>query len=227
MTFTRFHDIAERMNQMLHVTSVTTGLQVKFPAFIDSFSDNFNVSWGSEESFGRVDPVMPYRSTTRQISLGISVLAPDEEKAVENLQQYSKFIQMLYPVYSAPLDEGGSAGRTIVAPPILKVKLMNYIQSADGTDGLFGCIRGLKFDPDFNIGHFIRPNGDLIPKKFTINFTFMPQHSTELGFGDSEQRFLTPNFPYGETQQVVETATPDSGDVNVRAAANNALGGTE
>ena len=206
MTLVKFHDIAENMNQVLRITSVTTGHSVKFPAFIDSFSDSFDVQWGSEQSFGRVDPVMPYRSTTRQISLGITVLAPDKSKGIENLQQYSKLIQMLYPSYSQPLNAAGTAGRTITAPPILKVKLMNYIQSADGTDGLLGGIRGLKFDPDFKVGHFVRKDGTLIPKKFTINFTFMPQHASELGFNDNGE-FMTSTFPYGEAQA---PATPGS-----------------
>lgn len=222
MTFTSFHEIAEGMNQMLHITSVPTGKKVKFPAFIDSFSDNFSVQWGNEQSFGRVDPVTPYRATTRQISLGISVLAPTQAKAVENLTEYSKLIQMLYPVYSQPLDTGNVAGRTIVAPPILKVKLMNYIQSANGSDGLYGAIRGLKFDPDFKLGHFIKDNGDLIPKKFSISFTFTPQHASELGFDDS-QEFLTPNFPYGEQQRPVDSSTDNSSDPNATAARNSAL----
>lgn len=222
MTFTKFHDIAKGMGQMLRITSVPTGMSVEFPAFIDSFSDNFTVSWGSEESFGRIDPVMPYRSTTRQISLGISVLAPDMDHAIRNLTQYSKLIQMLYPSYSAPLAEGGSRGRTITAPPILKVKLMNYIQSADGSDGLYGAIRGLKFDPDFKIGHFIKNNGDLVPKKFTISFTFSPQHSSELGFGEDGQP-LTLKFPYGEAQAAPGGDTTGAGDVNDLAAMSQAM----
>lgn len=204
----RFHDIAKSLEQMLKITSVPTGHSVEFPAFIDSFSDNFTVSWGSEESFGRVDPVIPYRSTTRQISVGISVLAPDKGTAINNLTNYSKLIQMLYPSYSAPLNEGGAEGRTISAPPIMKVRLMNYIQSADGTDGLIGAIRGLKFDPDFNMGHFIEMNGNLIPKKFTISFTFMPQHTTTLGFGPDSQP-LAPSFPYGRSTTVQTDSSSD------------------
>ena len=223
MTLTKFHDIAKGMNQMLQITSVPTGVSVEFPAFIDRFSDSFNVSWGSEQTFGRIDPVMPYRATTRQISLAISVLSPNKAKAIENLREYSKLIQMLYPSYSAPLNQGGAAGRTISAPPIVKVKMMNYVQSADGTDGLFGGIRGLKFDPDFKVGHFIKANGDLIPKKFSISFTFSPQHAKELGFDDAGE-FLTPNFPYGESQKTNEDPAASGGDVNSQAAMEGALG---
>tara|TARA_Y100000310_G_C20583202_1_gene764040 strand:- start:680 stop:1360 length:681 start_codon:yes stop_codon:yes gene_type:complete len=224
MTFTNFHDIAEGMNQMLYITNVPTGMSVKFPAFIESFSDSFNVSWGSEQTFGRVDPVMPYKATTRQISIAISVLAPNKAKAVENLREYSKLIQMMYPSYSAPLNQGNATGRTITAPPIVKIKLMNYIQSADGTDGLYGGIKGLRFNPDFKIGHFIRDNGDLIPKKFSISFSFSPQHAKSLGFDDAGA-FLTPNFPYGESQAVVQQQAAGDGDVNDQSASDDALGG--
>ena len=225
MTFNRFHNIAEQMNQMLIIRSITTGRSVKFPAFIESFSDDFTVQWGSEASFGRVDPVMPYQSTTRQISLAVSVLSPDKQKGIENLQQYSQLIQMLYPSYGPPLSPtGGSAGRTITAPPILKVKLMNYIQSPDGSDGLTGCIRGLKFDPDFGLGHFIRRDGTLIPQKFTISFTFMPQHDRELGF-DSNGDFLTPNFPYGEQQNTSGAGAGSTNSVIENAIAEGTLDG--
>lgn len=225
MTYTKFHDIAESAKQMLHIQSVPTGVSVKFPAFIERFSDSFNVSWGNEQSFGRVDPVMPYRSTTRQISLAITVLSPNKAMASENLKEYSKLIQMLYPSYSAPLNEGNATGRTITAPPIMKIKLMNYIQSADGTDYLYGAMRGLKFDPDFRIGHFIKQNGELIPKKFSISFTFTPQHATALGFSD-DGAFLTPTFPYGESQPGVATdITADDANPNADAAAGAAMDG--
>ena len=223
---TKFHDIAEAKGQMLYITSVPTGVSVKFPAFINKFSDSFNVSWGNEQTFGRVDPVMPYRATTRQISLDISVLAPNKQKAIENLREYSKLIQMLYPSYSAPLNQGNASGRTISAPPIVKIKLMNYIQSADGSDGLFGGMKGLRFDPDFNVGHFIRDNGDLVPKKFSISFSFTPQHTKELGFDDAGE-FLTSTFPYGESQSVgsAQASPGGEGDPNGAAAAGQALEG--
>ena len=224
MVFRKMHDIAEGMNQMLEIKSVVSGKTVRFPAFIENFSDSFNVGWNQEETFGRIDPVLSYRSTTRQISLGISVLAPNKNKGIENLLEYSKLIQMLYPSYSQPLNEGSSLGRTITAPPIMKVRLMNYIQSADGTDGLYGAIQGLKFNPDFNMGHFVRNDGTLIPKKFTIDFSFVPQHSSEIGSNDHGQ-FLSSTFPYGETQPGSDMGSADSPtNPNSGAAADQALG---
>jgi len=223
MSIVTFQNIAKRKNQMLHITSVATGKSVSFPAFVESFSDSFDVSWGSEESFGRVDPVKPYRSTSRRIRLDITVLAPNLAKGEENFTQYSKLIQMLYPVYSEPLSAGGSMGRTIKAPPILRIKMMNYIQSADGDGGLLGCINGLSFDPDFNMGHFIRSDGTIVPKKFKISFTFTPQHDSEIGSSPSGD-FLSVNFPYGQDQtQLLEEAT-DSTSPTGQGNISNVLG---
>jgi|TARA_X000001388_G_scaffold74360_4_gene67267 hypothetical protein len=223
MSIVTFQKLAERRNQMLYITSVATGHTVSFPAFIDRFEDNYQVGWGSEESFGRVDPVKPYRGTSRRVTLAIAVLSPDAAMAEQNFSQYSRLIQMLYPVYSDPLSTGGSLARTIKAPPILKVKLMNYIQSAAGGDGLIGCINGLTFDPDFSIGHFVRPDGTILPQKFTISFSFEPQHDSEIGFNTSGD-FLTAEFPYSQPQVSSAQDASDSTTPTGRGNINSVLG---
>lgn len=224
MTMVNFHDLAESKNQMLHIASITTGISVKFPAFVERFTDSFNVTWGTENSFGRIDPVKPYRSTLRRIQVAITVLAPSLEKGEENLTQYSRLIQMLYPVYSEPLGKGNSLGRTIKAPPILRVKMMNYIQSAAGDEGLLGCISGLDFSPDFNLGHFIQPDGTIIPKKFSLSFNFAPQHDTEIGFGE-DGNFLSSTFPYGRDQPSSIEVNNDPGSEDAAADTQKALNG--
>ena len=79
-----FHDIAKGSNHLVKFMHVATGTRVEFPAFITEFSDNVQVSWGTETIFGRTDPVKPYQGTTRNISLGFDVLAPTLQKAKEN-----------------------------------------------------------------------------------------------------------------------------------------------
>jgi len=154
--------------------------------------------------------------------LSIVVLGPSQAKAEENLTQYSRFIQMLYPVYSEPLNARGSKARTIKAPPILKVKLMNYIQSADGTDGLIGCISGLDFNPDFNSGHFVRQDGTIVPQAFTMNFSFIPQHDSEIGFNSSGD-FLTDTFPYGQIQGPTVGQASEINSPNGRSDVSNVM----
>ena len=124
-----FHNIAKGSNHLIKFLHVATGTRVEFPAFITEFSDTFNVSWGSEMIFGRMDPIKPYQGTTRSISLAFDILSNDIEMAKDNMNKYSRLIQMLYPVYNEPLTGGiKGKGRTIKAPPILRIQFLAYLK---------------------------------------------------------------------------------------------------
>ena len=200
----KYADLAKAKQQMLNVTHVATGMVVEFPAFIKQFSDAYDVQWDTTTVYGRMDPVKPYQRTGRTIQLSIDVLADSEQMAVKNFKEYSKFIKMLYPVYSAPLNEVGTSvqsARTIKAPPLLRIKLMNYIQSTKG-GGLLGCISGLKFEPKFDMGHYSDNTGRIFPTAFDISFQFTPLHEEILGFKaesadtDGAQEFGSQQYPY-------------------------------
>lgn len=200
MSFTNFNDIAKNAQQVVTIIHVATGATVEFPAFIKNFEDNYQLSWGNEQIFGRNDPIKPYQSTTRQINIGFTVLSPDLASAKKNLFDFSKLTKMIYPVYSEPLDgEGGSIGRVIKAPPLLRLSFVNFIQSADGMGQLLGCLEGLEFSPDMDPGVFVDERNNIFPKQFDISFRFTPQHETPLGWGPEmlEDGFLAESFPYG------------------------------
>ena len=199
-----FEEIAYGNNHIISFLHVATGREVSFPAFIRQFSDTYNVNWQEVESFGRTDPVQNYQSTKRQISIGFDVVSDSLESAKRNMEKYSLLKRMLYPVYSAPLDAGytgtpGAKGRTIKAPPYIRLKFMNYIENISDSSfeqGLLGCIKGFKFDPDIaKNGTFIDEDNKLLPKYFTISFTFDPQHEETLGWG-LDGHFLSTRFPY-------------------------------
>lgn len=196
MSFTDFGEIAKSKNQMISFEHLSTGTIVAFPAFLTDFSDNYTVSWGSESVFGRADPIKPYQSTTRQITIAFDVLAASEQQAKENLARYSTLIKMMYPTYSAPLtNDPSSFGRTIKSPPLIRIKFVNMIQAANGSGALLGCIGGFNFKPVSEAGYFYRENGDLFPKQYNISITFDPQHENQLGW-DENSSFLTSDFPY-------------------------------
>jgi len=187
--------------------SVTTGQTVKFPAFLTAFNDNFTVGFGGETVFGRNDPVKHYQSTSRQIQASLDILGVDETQARDNFKNYSKLIQMCYPVYSSPIGSSNKA-RTIKAPPIWRIKYANYI-SAPGGGGLLGVISGISFTPKFEQGHFAQ-NNKLIPVVYSLNFNFQPLHEDTLGFTEAGN-FLTNDFPYRfnvEPQDGSPTSTP-------------------
>jgi hypothetical protein len=196
MSFTDFGDIAKSKNQVISFEHLASGTIVAFPAFLTDFSDNYTVSWGSEQIFGRNDPIKPYQSTTRQISLAFDILSASEEAGKANLARYSTLIKMLYPSYSPLLSgQGSSFGRTIKSPPLIRLKFVNMIQAANGSGSLLGCIGGFNFKPNAAAGYFYTETGELFPKHYNISITFDPQHENMLGW-DENKEFLTKQFPY-------------------------------
>tara|TARA_R100000005_G_C4970685_1_gene183803 strand:- start:462 stop:1163 length:702 start_codon:yes stop_codon:yes gene_type:complete len=199
-----FEEIANSRDHVVKILHVPTNIEVSFPAFIKSFSDNINVDWQGETAYGRTDEIMNYRSTKRSITISFDVVASSLEKAKENMAKFNTLQKMLYPVYSQPLNltQGnigpGSTGRTIVAPPLTRVKFINYIQNV-GTnpeEGLLGCITGIKFDPQIErVGTFIDEQNNLLPKVFNIAFDFKPQHEQTLGW-QADGSFISEKFPY-------------------------------
>ena len=197
-----FKDIAVGSDHVVRFLHVATGTRVEFPAFITQFSDSYQVNWGTETIFGRMDPVKPYQGTTRNISLGFDVLAYNLKDARKNMDNYSKLIQMLYPVYSKPLGgQERGIGRTIQAPPIMRLQFMNLIKSNSPNspeDGLLGCIGGFSFDPNKEAGFFTQDN-EVLPKVFNVSFQYTPLHESTLGF--EEERFVNTGFPYGRPKR--------------------------
>ena len=227
---TSFHDIAKGSDHLIKFLHVATGTRVEFPAFITEFSDSFSVSWGTEQIFGRMDPIKPYRGTTRRISIAFDVVAPTLEVGRGNMNNYSTLVKMLYPVYSEPLQGGEKGlGRTIKAPPLLRIQFLNLVKNYSDEsmeEGLLGCISGFNFRPNKEAGFFTFDN-ELLPKVFQISFTFEPQHESPLGFRG--KNFINPSFPYGRpTGDPIDADKIGSGNAQVQVKReNDILGGQE
>ena len=218
-----FQDIAKGSNHLIKFLHVATGTRVEFPAFITDFSDSFNVSWGSEMIFGRMDPVKPYQGTTRSISIGFDVLSNDVEMAKDNMNKYSRLIQMMYPVYNEPLTGGiKGKGRTIKAPPILRIQFLNLVKNNSEEsveEGLLGCISGFTFNPNRESGFFTQTD-EILPKVFHISMKLDPQHESTMGF--QEDKFLSQGFPYGRPKRKPSSDNSGQGtpEVSSRTEAN-------
>ncbi len=205
-----FDDIAKKAGQIITFTSVATGQSVTFPAFITGFSDGYTVSWSSSTSFGRVDPIKNYQSTGRRINASFDVLGKDRATALENFSNFSKLIQMLYPVYSDPIGMDNKS-RTIRAAPLMRIKYANYLRSETSPFGLLGCIGGFTFQPKFESGHILEEDtNDMVPLVYQVSFVFEPLHEAPLGSNEAGQ-FLSGKFPYNKTQ-IVPGARQPAGD---------------
>ena len=98
---------------------------------------------------------------------------------------------------------------------------MNYIENVSDTsfeEGLLGCIKGLKFDPQIGTGGpgtFIDEDNKLLPKHFTVQFGFDPQHEETLGW-DEDSQFLAERFPYRTGTRRGEPQMPTTTNEDVR-----------
>ena len=200
MSFTKFADISRGSNLDIRISHVASGVYVQFPAFITEFSDQFSLSWGSEQVYGRMDPIKPYQSTTRVLSMAFDVVSYSLDNGKDNFFKYNKLIQMLYPAYGDPLSQGGAKGRVLKAPPVLRIKFANLVSNFSGASaekGLLGCINGLSFNPNREAGFFLE-NNEIIPKVFNVSFTFEVQHEHSIGW--DKNKFLADGYPYGRTR---------------------------
>lgn len=144
---------------------IATKRYAEFPAFITSFNDSFTSNWDQTETIGRMDPIMNFRNTTRNMSLGLEVPAVSREEAKSNLAEINRLIQFLYPTYTS----NGSA-KTMNGSPLVKVQFKNLISSAKNItknsaplenlqldakeQGLICAITSLSATPDFEAGAF-------------------------------------------------------------------------
>ena len=201
-----FDEIAKQAGQMITFTSVATGDEVSFPAFITQFSDDYNVGWSGDTTFGRTDPIKHYTSTTRRIQASFDILGRNREIAVDNFQKYGRLIQMLYPVYSDPIGNSNNS-RTIKAAPLIRIKYANYIKSPANASGLLGCIQGFSFNPDFASGHFLNGSNEMIPIKYSATIVFEPLHEKPIG-SDMSGDFLDSSFPYNQETKKRNSRSP-------------------
>ncbi len=119
---------AEQSNAILHIASVPTSLEVRFPAFLTDFSQNFDATWNTEEVFGRMDPIATYQGTKRTMSLGFEIPSINREEARKNLAKCGQLVQMVYPVYN------NIAGAQILSKsPLVRIEFANLISSKEIT----------------------------------------------------------------------------------------------
>ena len=65
------------------------------------FSDDFTSNWNSETVYGRMDPLVTFQNTQREITLGFDVVSDNAAQAQTNIAKVNRLIEFLYPVYDS------------------------------------------------------------------------------------------------------------------------------
>lgn len=113
---------------------------IGFHAFLGSLSDAYSPKYESTEGFGRMDPVMVYRNTTRKIGFDFYLAALDEKDFDYMWEKINKLTTMVYPQYTQGKRLGISTGQgnyiftrpftqQIGAAPMVRIRLGDILKS--------------------------------------------------------------------------------------------------
>ena len=189
----------------LEFFSVVYDQTISFPGMLTNFQNSFKPEWSKESVFGRQDPILTFKNTSRDISVSFTVAAASESIAKRNIRSLNTLIKFLYPAFRS-----GDTSNSISASPLLKIKFANLIYDAHvgnsaGTAKSSGLICGItdfdhKFDFDGKTS-WVDYVDNVFPMSFEISFTAAVQHSHPLGridggnFAGAEPTPMP--FPYG------------------------------
>jgi len=179
------NELANKGRQIIDFFHVPTGHSINFKAFLTQFDDAYASEWNSENVFGRMDPMMTFQRTGRQISIGFDVVAGSVSEAIDNFERASLLIQMLYPSY-----EVGGGATTIKNSPYFKLQFMNLATNISNQDfstaeedGLLGTVNGFSMSPTLDMGFFQDPESfEIFPKVFNLSCTLSVLHQHQLGW---------------------------------------------
>ena len=89
----------------LEIEHLPTGYKVKFPAYLENFSDAFTQQWNAEDVYGRMDPIAVYQNTRRAIAMSWNVPANSMAQAKRNMDLINVLMSFNYPTYQ---KQGGN-----------------------------------------------------------------------------------------------------------------------
>ncbi len=114
------NSIALNRNMMIEFKSVPTGKTVYFKGFITEFSDQYTANWNPETVYGRMDEIMTFQGTKREVNFSWDIVAASYAEAVSNLAKLEVLMAMLYPVYNDGIDG------VLNAAPLMRIRFANF-----------------------------------------------------------------------------------------------------
>jgi hypothetical protein len=152
--------------------------QIKFPAFLTEFSDNYNSNWGSDSIFGRHDPIYMFSQTTREISFTIDIPSASPEEGQKNFINVKNLAKFLYPSYSSV--EGSNI---IKNTPLMRIRFSNLIgKGFNRKNGhILGRIKTISISPNIEAG-FYDVGKSIYPKVLNLSVSIDVMHEEAPGY---------------------------------------------
>jgi len=212
---------------VLSFMHIPSNQAVFFKAFVTAFNETYSSDWTEELVYGRADPIMLFKNTTRKISLSFVVPAASLSEGYENLANVGMLSKFLYPMYT-----DAHSATTIAQSPLVRMKVMNLAQSRrlgsegdpygedyninhsdpDPDLGLLGAISSLSIAHNLensDAGVLEAGQGAILPKLIEISLDFSVIHEHAMGWEPDGEggKFRHDSFPYGTDLKNSESGT--------------------
>jgi len=129
----------------LMIKHIATGHEVIFDNFaLTEFQDNIATNWNKTQVYGRMDPIMTYQGSERNISMAINWTSLTAKSKIHI--DITQLMAFQYPTYS----EFNNA-LAIERPPLVRVQFLNFMQagvySETSKRALLCAMKGCAFTP--------------------------------------------------------------------------------
>ena len=181
------------------VEHIATGRVVSLAGFaLTEFSDTLTANWNKQEVYGRMDPIMNYQGTGRQISIGIQWMDADDKTMNAYIADITELMAFQYPTYASTTN-----ALAIQSPPLVKVNFANLISKGyQNTSVPLVCAMGgvaytpqMGFTPedspmvrfggqsaDGGIGLTTGDGATITPKTISLKFDLTVLHDHDIGW---------------------------------------------
>jgi len=182
------------------VRHIASNRKVEFSNFaLTEFSDSLTTSWNKQEVFGRMDPIVNYQGTGREISLSISWKGKSTDFIKERHKEITRLMSFQYPTYFHTDN-----ALAIQSPPLLRVSFAQLISEGieNKSSGLVCAMDGCAYTPAVGFTPEDSPmirfgskrvgydsdlvtsgdNGTILPKDISLKFKLTVLHEENLGW---------------------------------------------
>jgi hypothetical protein len=176
-------DAAANSGDAIYIKSTLNGNTVAFKPFITTFNDDSNIQFQEESVFGRMDDLLAYQKTSRNITIGFDCPSYNEQEAFDNMLKVQLLKQWIYPTFG---NDGNALSMS--GAPLFRVRYLNLIYNEVNAGGLLCKLGNLAFSPNLQEGSYVR-SGELIPKTFSLSFNLKILH-------ELTPKNVKPKYPY-------------------------------
>ena len=165
--------IKTKTGKEITIEHVPTGLMFVFPnTGLRVFNESYSSDWNEEQVFGKMDPIMSFKGTRRNISIEFIT---SDSGGVQSAEQLATF---LYPTYGKTNN-----ALSLKDPPLIRVLFKGFVQATDGL-GQLCAVTNYSIDrgTSYNDKTTTEKSGELEATQIVVQMDLVPLHEYDIGW---------------------------------------------